>query len=59
MRRVHVRRMAGGLVSRFYWALGVVWCALMAGRMIAGEDWRFECVMGTLCLVLTRLYEER
>ena len=30
-----------------------------AGRMIAGEDWRFECVMGTLCLVLTRLYEER
>ena len=51
--------MAGGLVSRFYWALSVVWCALMAGRMIAGEDCRFECVMGTLCLVLTRLYEER
>lgn len=51
--------MAGGLVSRFYWALGVVWCALMAGLMIAGEDRRFECVMGTLCLVLTRLYEER
>lgn len=46
-------------MSRFYWALSVAWCALMAGRMIAGEDCRFECVMGTLCLVLTRLYEER
>jgi hypothetical protein len=51
--------MAGGLVSRFYWALSVVWFVLMAGRMIAGDDWRFECVIGTLCLVLSGLYEER
>ena len=51
--------MAGGVVSRFYWALGVVWCALMVGRMIAGEDWHFDAVMGMLCLVLSRLYEKR
>lgn len=51
--------MAGGVVSWFYWALGVVWCVEMACRMLGGADWHFECVMAMLCLVLSRLYEKR
>lgn len=51
--------MAGGVVSRFYWALTLAWLVFMAGHMWAGTDWHFDAVMGMLCLVLSRLYEKR
>ncbi len=47
--------MAGGVVIAFWDVLAILWGLLMAAQMITGGDWRYQAVMGMLCMILSRL----